>query len=51
MVMDPIHSLVDHSWHWLAGGRLERRLVRGTLLRLRKKGEGTVVILTSGKRG
>jgi hypothetical protein len=63
MVMDPVHSSVDHGQHWstvdrgqgLGGGSLEdgrnSAPVRETLPRLRKKGEGTTVILTGYKRG
>jgi hypothetical protein len=63
MVMDPVHSLVDHGQHrstvdcgqGLGGGLPEDGRngapVRGTSPRLRKKGEGTAVNLTGGKRG
>jgi hypothetical protein len=63
MVMDPVHSSVDHGRHrstldrgqGLSGGSPEDGRngapVRGTLPRLRKKGEGTAVILTGCRRG
>jgi hypothetical protein len=63
MVMDPVHSSVDHRRHrstvdrgqGLGGGSLEDGRngapVHGTMPWLRKKGEGTVVILTNCKRG
>jgi hypothetical protein len=61
--MDPVHGSVDHRWHrstmdrrkCLGGGSPEDgqngALVRGTLPRLRKMGEGMVVILTGCRRG
>jgi hypothetical protein len=63
MVMDPVHSSVDHGRHrstvdrgqGLSGGSPEDDQngtpVRGTSPRLRKKGEGMTVILTGCKRG
>jgi hypothetical protein len=63
MVMDPVHSSVDHGPHrstvdrgqGLGGGSLEdgrnSAPVRGTSPWLRRKGEGTTVILTDCKRG
>jgi hypothetical protein len=63
MVMDPVHSSVDHERHrstvdsgqGLGGGSPEDGRngapVCGTSPRLRKKGEGTTVILTGCKRG
>jgi hypothetical protein len=61
--MDPVYSSVDHGRHQstvdrgqgLGGGSPEDGRngspMRGTSPRLRKKGEGTTVILTSCKRG
>jgi hypothetical protein len=61
--MDPVHNSVDDGRHrstmdygqGLDGGSLEDGRngapVRGTSPRLRNKGEGTAVILTSCKRG
>jgi hypothetical protein len=63
MVMDLVHSSVDHGRHrstvdrgqGLGGGSPKDGQngapVRGTSPRLRKKGEGTAVILTGCKRG
>jgi hypothetical protein len=61
--MDLVHGAVDRGRHQstvdrghLLGGGLPKNgrngaLVRGTSLRLRKKGEGTAVSLTGCKRG
>jgi hypothetical protein len=63
MVMDPVHGSVDCGWHrstadreqGLVGGSPEddqnSALVHETSPRLRNKGEGMVVILTSCRRG
>jgi hypothetical protein len=63
MFMDPVHSSVDHGRHrstvdhgqGLGSGSSEdgwnSAPMRGSSTWLRKKGEGTAVILTSGKRG
>jgi hypothetical protein len=63
MVMDPVHSSVDHERcrsmvdcrQGLGGGSQEDGRngapVRGASPRLRKKGEGTAVILTGCRRG
>jgi hypothetical protein len=61
--MDPVHSLVDHGrlrsmvdcgqglGDGSPKGGQNGTPVRGTLPRLRKKGEGTSVIITSCRRG
>jgi hypothetical protein len=63
MVMDPVHSSVDHERHQstvdrgqgLSGGTPDDGRngapVRGASQWLRNKGEGTAVILTGCKRG
>jgi hypothetical protein len=63
MFMDPVHSSVDHGRHrstvdrgqGLGSGSSEDGWngapMRGSSTWLRKKGEGTAVILTGGKRG